>query len=199
MMNALTRKLAPSATQQIRADHTHVLTTFHEYHADRSPQTKKALVNSACLSLDIHARLEEEIFYPAMHQALAETGTIDKSLAEHQEIRQSIAKLRAMEPTAVDYDETFMALMRDVMHHAAEEETVLLPKAERLLGDRLGEIGAEMMKRRMELSAPHAGELAMNGMRTMHTRTLLMTTGAVAAGAYLMKKAFGRHRHPFHH
>ena len=198
-MNALTRKLAPNATQQIRTDHTHVLTTFHEYHADRSPQTKKALVNSACLALEIHAQLEEEIFYPAMRQALAEAETVDKSVSEHQEIRLLISRLRAMEPTAVDYDDTFMMLMRDVMHHVAEEETVMLPKAERLLGDRLGDIGAEMMKRRMELSAPHAGELAMNGVRTMHTSTLLMTTGAAVAGAYLMKKAFGRQRHPFHH
>lgn len=198
-MNALTRKFAPSATQQIRADHTHVLTTFHEYRADRSAQTKKALVNTACLALEIHAQLEEEIFYPAMRQALAEGESVDKSVSEHQEIRQSIARLRAMEPTAVDYDETFMALMREVMHHVAEEETVMLPKAERLLGDRLADIGAEMMKRRMELSAPHAGELAMNGVRTMHTSTLLMTTGAVAAGAFLMKKAFSRQRHPFHH
>lgn len=198
-MNALTRKLAPTATQQIRTDHTHVLSTFHEYHADRSPQTKKALVNSACLALEIHAQLEEEIFYPAMRQALAEAATVDKSVSEHEEIRQLISRLRAMEPTAVDYDDTFMTLMRNVMHHVAEEETVLLPKAERLLGERLADIGAEMMKRRMELSAPHAGELAMNGVRTMHTSTLLMTTGAVAAGAFLMKKAFGRARHPFHH
>jgi len=62
-----------------------------------------------------------------------------------------------MEPTDMDYDETFMTLMRDVLHHAAEEETILLPKAERLLGSsRLTELGGEMMKRRLELAKPHA-------------------------------------------
>lgn len=194
-MNPLMRKLAPTATHQIRTDHTHVLSIFHQYETDTAPQTKKALVHSACLSLEIHAQLEEEIFYPAMRQAMAEGGTVDKAVSEHEELRRLIAKLRMMEPTDMDYDETFMTLMRDVLHHAAEEETILLPKAERLLGSRLAELGGEMMKRRLELTTPHAGEIAMNGVRTMHTSTLLMTTGAVAAGAYLVKKVFDRTHH----
>jgi len=194
-MHTLTRKLAPNATHQIRTDHTHVLSIFHQYQADRSPQTKKALVNSACLSLEIHAQLEEEIFYPAMRRAMPEGASIDKSQTEHEQMRQLISRLRTMDPTDADYDETFMSLMRDVLHHVAEEETVLLPKAERLLGSELAELGAEMMKRRLELAAPHAGEIAMNGVRTMHASTLLMTTGAAVAGAYLVKKAIERSHH----
>ncbi|WP_211159886.1 hemerythrin domain-containing protein [Aromatoleum aromaticum] len=179
----------------IRTDHSHVLSVFHQYETDTSPQTKKALVNSACLSLEIHAQLEEEIFYPAMRQAMAESATVDKSVSEHEEMRRLITQLRGMEPTDPQYDETFMSLMRDVLHHAAEEETIMLPKAERLLGNRLAELGAEMMKRRLELSAPHAGEIAMNGVRTMQTGTLVMTTGAAVAGAYLLKKVFERGHH----
>lgn len=194
-MHTLTRKLAPNVTHQIRTDHSHVLSIFHQYQADRSPQTKKALVNSACLSLDIHAQLEEEIFYPAMRRALPEGASIDKAQTEHEAMRQLIARLRGMESTEPDYDETFMALMRDVLHHVAEEETVLLPKAERLLGNELADLGAEMIRRRLELSAPHAGEIAMNGMRTMQASTLLMTTGAAVAGAYLVKKALERSHH----
>jgi len=194
-MHTIMSKLAPNATHQIRTDHTHVLSIFHQYETGTSPQTKKALVHSACLSLEIHAQIEEEIFYPALRQAMAEGAAVDKSVTEHEEMRRLIARLRGMQPNDIEYDDTFMSLMRDVLHHAAEEETVLLPKAERLLGSRLGELGAEMMKRRLELSAPHAGEIAMNGVRTMHTSTLLMTTGAAVAGAYLVKKVFERGHH----
>jgi len=88
MMNPLMRKLAPTATHQIRTDHTHVLSIFHQYETDTAPQTKKALVNSACLSLEIHSQLEEEIFYPAMRQAMAEGGTVDKAVGEHQEMHR---------------------------------------------------------------------------------------------------------------
>jgi len=40
------------------------------------------------------------------------------------------------------------------MRHVADEETMLLPDAERVLGERrLAELGAEMMRRRFELAA----------------------------------------------
>lgn len=43
--------------------------------------------------------------------------------------------------------------MNNVMHHVADEEALLLPTAERVLADRLGELGAEMTKRRVQLVA----------------------------------------------
>src|SRR5438067_196709 len=47
--------------------------------------------------------------------------------------------------------------MRDVQHHVADEETVLLPEAEEMLSkDRLCELGAQMTRRRMELVWPRA-------------------------------------------
>ena len=63
-MNAVTRMVCPSATTQIRVDHAHVLTTFHQYAADADAATKRVLVNTVCRALQIHAQLEEEIFYP---------------------------------------------------------------------------------------------------------------------------------------
>ena len=53
-------------------------------------------------------------------------------------------------------NEKFMQLMRIVLHHVADEETVLLPAAETLLKDELGELGASMAKRKMQLLRPHA-------------------------------------------
>jgi hypothetical protein len=55
------------------------------------------------------------------------------------------------------------------MHHVADEETVLLPQAESLLGDRLGELGARMAKIRLRL----------------HARKMPKTTVLVGAGALL--------------
>ena len=74
-MPSLMSQLSPSVTNQIRLDHTHVLTTFHQYEMDASPNTKKALVDNACLALEIHAQLEEEIFYPAMRSFAAGVKT----------------------------------------------------------------------------------------------------------------------------
>ncbi|HEX7645977.1 MAG TPA: hemerythrin domain-containing protein, partial [Noviherbaspirillum sp.] len=125
-MDALA-KLSPTITNMIRMDHTHVMATFHQYEIDTSPGTKEALVKSACDALEIHAQLEDEIFYPAMRGVGMDSVVDEKNVPEHEEMRQLIAQMRSMEPTDRGYDDTFMRLMRVVMHHVADEETVLLP------------------------------------------------------------------------
>ncbi|MBA3589440.1 hemerythrin domain-containing protein [Methylibium sp.] len=189
-MNPMLRKMSPSATKMIRLDHSHALVTFHKYEHKTPPQTKRAIVNTVSAALEIHAQLEEEIFYPAIRELDPDGEVISKSVPEHDEMRRLIAKLRATEPPDAGFDDTFMELMRDVIHHVADEETVLLPAAERLLGEeRLGDLGARMTKRRLELAMPRAGEIAINTARAMPTSTVLMTAGAVVAGGFLVRRA----------
>lgn len=191
-MKLLKRSLSPTITDMIRADHSAVMEINHQYDLDARPRTKKGLVDSACLALEIHAQLEEEIFYPALRAVGSERSVLEKSAPEHDEMRRLIRQLREMNPSAPGYDETFMQLMRDFMHHIADEESVLLPEAERLLGDRLGELGADMTRRRLELSAPHAGEFATNAVRGFPASSMLVAAGAVLAGTYLAKRATAR-------
>lgn len=190
LKNSLTETLSPSITNMIRLDHSAVLETFHQYQPDASAKTRKALVDTVCIALEIHAQLEEEIFYPAMRAITFENAVMDKSVPEHNEMRRLIAQLRSTEPGNTSYDQTFMQLMREVIHHVADEETVLLPEAERLLAHRLGELGAEMTKRRVQLTASHAGEIAVNTVRTFPASSMLVAAGAVLAGTYLARRAF---------
>jgi len=192
-MKSLSGSLSPSITNMIRMDHTSVLEIFHQYAPDARPRTKKALVDSACLALEIHAQLEEEIFYPAMRAVGSDAAVLEKSVPEHDEMRRLIRQLRGMKPSEPGYDATFMQLMRDVMHHVADEETTLLPDAEQRLTDRLGELGAEMTRRRLELSAPHVGEIAANAARAFPTSSMLMAAGALLAGTYLVTRTGARH------
>ena len=144
-MNAITR-LAPSITTMIRMDHTHAMALFHRFKADTSPNRKRALVRNACLAIEIHAQLEEEIFYPALRSVLTGDEVLDKSEPEHQRARQLIGELRERLGADDDasagaaFDDKFMDLMRLVIHHVADEETQLLPAAERLLADRLSDL-----------------------------------------------------------
>jgi hemerythrin superfamily protein len=181
-------KISPPITKMIRMDHTHVMVTSHKYTIASTPDKKAAIVKTICLALEIHAQLEEEIFYPALREVDAGNEVLGKAKPEHDEMRRLIGELRGMEPTAGGYDDTFARLMREVMHHVADEESVLLPAAERLLKDRLGELGAQMTKRRLELAAPHAGDILMNSARAMPASTFLVA-GGLLAGAYLL----GRH------
>jgi hemerythrin superfamily protein len=194
-MPSIAGKLSPTATNMIRMDHTHTMATFHQYEIDSSPRTKQGLVNTICLALEIHAQLEEEIFYPALRAMDSSNPAIQKSVPEHNEMKRLIAKLRGMRPTEAGYDDTLFELMRDVMHHVADEETILLPEAERLMGDRLGDLGAQMLKRRLELAAPRGGEIATNMLRGMPKSTMMLAAGALMAGTYLMKRNGNHTRH----
>ncbi|MDQ0591576.1 hemerythrin domain-containing protein [Variovorax paradoxus] len=195
-MTNIVSRLFPTATHMIRLDHTHVLSTFHQYKASAPARVKKGLANTICTTLEIHAQLEEEIFYPEMRKVCEDDERITKALEEHSEMRRLIGLLRAMEPEARDYDDTLSALMRDVMHHVADEETILLPAAEKLLADRLGELGAQMTKRRLQLAGPRTGEIALDMGRAASGNTAaIAVVGLAAAGLLLARRSGHLRRH----
>jgi len=176
-------------------DHTHVLALLRRYKPDTSPGRKRALVANACLALEIHAQLEEEIFYPALRAAGVRDDVLEKSVPEHDEMRRLIGELRATDGGA-SRDDTFRSLMRTVLHHVADEETVLLPKAEEILGDELGDLGAQMTKRRLQLLKPHAGEIGLTTVQSFPIGSALVALGTLAIGLAASRTLAGRQRGP---
>lgn len=102
-MNQLLSRMAPSITNMIRMDHTHVFTTFHQYQADTSARVKKGLADTVCVALEIHAQLEEEIFYPAL-RTIADNDFMRKGVPEHDQMRRLITQLRNLDPGHANYD-----------------------------------------------------------------------------------------------
>ena len=172
--------LSPTITNMIRMDHSHVLMLFRRFQPGVTQMRKKAIVSNACLALEIHAQLEEEIFYPALRRVLGPDRMLDKSVPEHQEMRRVIGILRNMEPEGPEYDQTFRELMRDVLHHVADEESMLLPAAEEKLADELRPLGAQMTSRRMQLLRPHLGEVAVTTAQSFPLASLALALGILA-------------------
>jgi iron-sulfur cluster repair protein YtfE (RIC family) len=185
-------QLSPSITDMIRFDHSHVLVTFHQYTSTTKETVKKALADTICDALEIHATLEEEIFYPVLRRLNPTNAVMMKSEPEHDEMRRMISELRATPASDSKHDTILHDLMRDVMHHVADEETVLLPEAERMLGkERLNELGAAMTKRRLELLKPKAGQIAKNtavGFSGSTTAIVVGLAGALMAARFVSKK-----------
>jgi len=188
-------QLSPTITDMIRFDHSHVMVTFHQYTKDKSPSVKKALADTICTALEIHATLEEEVFYPVMRQLDKGEPFIHKAEPEHNDMRRMIAELRRTSASDPRHDKLLLELMRDVIHHVADEETTLLPQAEmQMTKARLSELGSQMTKRRMELVAPKAGKLAKNHAVGFSGSTTAMVVGAASAllaMRHLMKKPGG--------
>ena len=138
-MNALVKRVTPSITTMIGMDHSHALALFHRYRPDSSTSRKRALVTNACLALEVHTQLEEEIFYPALRSVMSEDPIFQKSEPEHAEMRRLVSDLRERAADGgpigdLSYDDKYLELMRVVLHRVTDPETTLLPMAERLLG-----------------------------------------------------------------
>ena len=193
-MSSALDSMTPDITRMIRLDHAHVLAAFRRYRSRLTETRKRALVENVCLALDVHAQLEEEIFYPAMRRIAAAGEMLDKSVPEHDEMRSMIRSLRGMEPFDATYDETFRKLVRTVLHHVADEETILLPLAEELMPDELGHLGRVMTRRRIELLKPHAAEAAATTIRTFPVGSAAAAAGVLAAGWFLLRSLTGGSR-----
>lgn len=186
-MSAALDRVTPDITRMIRLDHAHVLAAFRRFRASMSATRKQALVENVCLALEVHAQLEEEIFYPAMRQIAAAAETLERSVPEHEQMRSQIRSLRATGPLDPEHDENFRKLVRTVLHHVADEETVLLPLAEELMPDELGHLGRLMIQRRIELLRPHAAQAASTTIRTFPIGAAAIAAGVLAAGWLLIR------------
>lgn len=184
-----TSTMSPTITSMIRLDHMHVLAAFHRYHATSPWWRKRAIVNSTCAALEIHAQLEEEIFYPALAAVIVDDPALSKSRPEHDEMRTTIGRLRTMGPENAAFDGLFHQLIREVIHHVADEETVLLPAAERALTSELRSLGAKMARRRLQLLGERPREIAVNTAGTFPLATLLIGTLAVLGITHCLPKS----------
>jgi hypothetical protein len=107
-------------------------------------------------------------------------------------MRTVIALLRRTDPHSQDHDRLLNDLMRIVVHHVADEETVLLPQAEAMMTkERLSELGAQMTRRRLELVTPEAGKIAKDTVVGFAGSTAAIAIGV--AGALFAVNKFRKH------
>jgi hemerythrin-like domain-containing protein len=144
---------APDALSLLREDHTRVTDLFEAYeaavdgaHDDRKP----ALAQKICALLGLHAQLEEEIFYPAVRDAIEEQNLVDEAEVEHASARDLIEQIETMGPGDALYDAKVKVLGEYVKHHIREEEDALFPAVELSELD-LQELGTELQERKKEL------------------------------------------------
>jgi hemerythrin superfamily protein len=142
----------PSATQMIRQDHRKVEDLFKKFEQTKGAQAKRRLAENAMAELEVHAALEEEIFYPAVKKEVDDGSMVQEALEEHQTVKQLISELKGMEEADEDFESQFSELVENVQHHVQEEESEMLPKAEESELD-LNSLGEQMAQRKQQLQS----------------------------------------------
>jgi len=116
---------------------------------------KSALADQIFHELEVHSRLEQEVFYPAVEAKLAAEGKdlVADSLEAHHTVDTLIAEFRGLEAVDSQYHEKFDELRESVEEHIGEEEDELLPEALEALGDKIDRLSTQMQKRKEQLMA----------------------------------------------
>jgi iron-sulfur cluster repair protein YtfE (RIC family) len=115
---------------------------------------KGSLFSQIKAALEVHAAIEEEIFYPAVKKARSEhvKDEVREAYEEHKQIKSLLAQVSSITPADETYDMKIKVLKEDVEHHVKEEEGEMFPDAKRFLGEsRLVELGAQLQARKQEL------------------------------------------------
>lgn len=141
------------AIQLLTADHKEVKAMFTEFaklmKSDGNDDEKADLVQRICTALTIHATIEEEIFYPAVREAIDDDDLMDEADVEHASAKDLIAQLESASPDDDHYDAKVTVLGEMIDHHVKEEEGEMFPKAKKAVDT--AAIGAELQARQTEL------------------------------------------------
>ena len=126
-------------------EHEQVKAMFEQYEelGDRAHVSKHKLALQICEALTQHARKEEEIFYPAVRQAIKEDDLMDEALVEHASAKDLIAQIQSMEPGDDLFEAKVKVLSEMIEHHVEEEEGEMFPKV-RKSGLDLEELAEQM-------------------------------------------------------
>ncbi len=142
------KKESNDALELLIDDNRNVRKLFKEYekiHEKAAAEDKLELVEQICTEFLIHADVEEQLFYPAVRDAIKDEELIDEAEVEHQTARDLIKQIQAMMPDDELYDAKVRVLGEYVEHHVEEEEKEMFPKVKKAKLD-LDAMGQEMMQ-----------------------------------------------------
>ena len=123
---------------------------FDEYESARSTSKTKNIVNKICTELGVQTQLEEQIFYPAVKQALKDKELVAQANVEHASVKDLIAQVKGSESDGPMYDPKSKVMGEFVKHHVKEQQNQMFPKAKKTRLNMFAS-GAQMATRKQEL------------------------------------------------
>jgi len=147
------------ATDVLRSAHERFRNLFAEYQG-ASPARKREIFRAIKDELEIHTRLEEELFYPVVVRVRSDEARaiVRGGLEEHQIVEGLLAEIDQMDTGDQGYDERVTALRENVERHLrVEEERIFAQALSHLSEARLEKIGSDMEARKKKLRGPASG------------------------------------------
>jgi hemerythrin-like domain-containing protein len=170
----------PDANQLLREDHRKVKELFRQFESATDRRQKKRIALEAIQELDVHTKIEEEIYYPAVRKRDREDAAelVAEAEEEHAVVERLAAQLKRRRSVDDEFEAKFKVMAENVKHHIEEEEMQMLPMAAEEGMDRLRELGEEMQMEKARLMGA-----SRNGSRVPRTSARSTTQRRSAAGS----------------
>jgi iron-sulfur cluster repair protein YtfE (RIC family) len=137
----------------LKADHQKVADILETIDGttERAIKGRDELFSRLKSELELHTRIEEEIFYPALEEAEETRDITLEAYEEHRLVKQLLEELESAPKDDEQWTAKFTVLKENIEHHVEEEEGEMFKKARRVLseeeiealGDRLQEAKQE--------------------------------------------------------
>jgi len=148
-----------NAFQLLKEDHQKVSGIFQQLEptTERAEKTRTELFAKLKQELDIHAHIEETIFYPSIKQEAETREIVLEGFEEHAVVKRLLRELDGGDVTSEQWTAKLKVLQENVEHHVEEEEGDLFEQARLVLtSEQAQELGARMeqeKQRRMSAAA----------------------------------------------
>ena len=151
-----------NAFQLLKEDHQKVSSIFQQLEptTERAEKTRTELFARLRDELDIHARVEETIFYPAIKQAAETREIVLEGFEEHHVVKMLLRELDEVPVDTEQWTAKLKVLQENVEHHVEEEEGEMFQKARQVLSEgEIDRLGAQMEaeKKRLKEQTKSAG------------------------------------------
>ena len=138
----------------LKEDHRTVEDLFAQFEKASGDGRKQKIAEQICLELSIHAKIEEEIFYPAC-EGKVEEDLLKEAYVEHDGAKVLIAQIMEGGPSDEFYDAKVTVLQEQIEHHVEEEEKRMegMFSQARKAGLDMDALGVQLAARKAELQA----------------------------------------------
>ena len=149
------------AVALLKADHRTVEDLFEQFEKASGDGKKQKLALQICAELTVHAKIEEEIFYPAC-EGKVEEDLIKEAYVEHDGAKVLISEIESSTPSDEYYAAKVKVLQEQIEHHVEEEERRMegMFAQARKAGLDMDALGDQLATRKVELMA----EIKTNGL-----------------------------------
>jgi hemerythrin superfamily protein len=134
------------ALELLKQDHAKVKELLEKAESAEQGKERTAIFEKIKTELETHARIEENVFYPAVQKNEELKDMVLESIEEHKQVKTLLREMDNLSKDSEKFQPKLKVLKENVEHHAEEEEEgKMFPKVRKLFSaTELQQLGAEL-------------------------------------------------------